>query len=411
MRLNTLKRSAAWRLGAGCAVAATLVASLPAAAEAGAARASMPPAHQTASAASPAVPSAAQMPSGAALAAVEKLRTAVSASPDQYVGLSTQSGDAVTIHVVSGDPYQDTKVAGAARAVTAAGIRVTVAKAAHSLSQLNRIDAAIPQSAPFAALGGGLVRWGPDPASDSVLVGVTRVTPRLLADVRSRYGDTVRVEQASAATAVSGRFTDTPWFYGGDRITVGNGYCTSGFTMTNLYGTHYAITAGHCWATGTEVTTNGQEFGVVDFRRWGSDNYDNELIGGVGYSGRMWIGGVNTSTSIGVSGAANSCTGCQVYFNGSVTGQSLATLVGSPFCGTIYDGGTNSYYTACGLQDAVGSNPICNPGDSGGPVFAYDGAGRVTAVGIITASVNSKNCWYTQLPPILSSWEATITTG
>ena len=344
----------------------------------------------------------------AALAQLQRLRDLTEQHADQYAGLSIHGFDRVTVHL-SGNATAPGLDASAVMADAAnAGLRVSFDHRTYSLARLARIQDAIPVTEPFASLGGNLVRWGVDPDSNTVLVAVTKITPALLAKARSKFGDAVSVVTSPLATAAAGRFSDVPAFYAGDQISAGGGFCSSGFTLTNVNGTRYAITAGHCWSTGTHVSTNGQSFGSVDFRRNGNNNYDNELIGGASYAGRMWIGSVNTSTSYPVRSSANSCTGCRVYFNGSVTGQSLATLSGSPFCGTIDSGG--SAYTACGLQEAVGSSQICAHGDSGGPVFAYDGNGGAIAVGIITAIVTGTDCWYTQLPPILSYWQSTITT-
>jgi secreted trypsin-like serine protease len=123
----------------------------------------------------------------------------------------------------------------------------------------------------------------------------------------------------------------------------------------------------------------------------------------------MWTGGVYDSTYIAVHQAANSCSGCQVYLNGSVTGQVLQTLVGLPYCAARVEG------WVCGQQRTTpGVGPPfpshCQDGDSGGPVFAFDGRGGVTAVGIHSLG-SSAYCTYIQVPPILSRWSATITTS
>jgi hypothetical protein len=342
------------------------------------------------------------------LALVQRLRDLTERAPDQYGGVSTQGADHVTIHLARNGAQPGVAVSEVMTAASRAGLHVSIDRRTYSLAQLTTIQDAIPGTEPFASLGAGLVLWGVDPESNTVRVGVTKVTPELSAKVRATFGGAVSLVEQAPFRATYGRLTDTPWFYGGDRITSGLGACTSAFTITNLYGTQYALTAGHCFGVGATVKTNGQTFGTVKFRRFGNGNYDNELIGGGdGYAGRIWVGPVNTSTSYPVHQAANSCTGCKVYFDGSVTGQALATLVGAPGCGNIEG------QVLCGLQRADGSGTVCQEGDSGGPVFAWDGNGGVTAVGIITAvSTDSTSvCVYTQLPPILAYWQATITTS
>jgi hypothetical protein len=145
--------------------------------------------------------------------------------------------------------------------------------------------------------------------------------------------------------------------------------------------------------------------GTVDFQRYGGGAMDNELIGGSTYLGIIWIGGSN-GTLASVHSAFNSCNGCYVYENGAVTGQSLVQLSGYPYCDNL--GGIQS----CNVQDTYAVSGVgCQDGDSGNPVFAYDGGGGVTAVGIHHAGNGAGYCIYTELPPILSYWRATITTG
>ena len=111
----------------------------------------------------------------------------------------------------------------------------------------------------------------------------------------------------------------------------------------------------------------------------------------------------------------NSCQGCNVYFDGSVTGQALATIdTAGNSTDCINIGGTACHVVRV---HGPGGAAVCTHGDSGGPVFAYDGQGGVTAVGIITAvalnpdeTPNHNVCWYTRIVPILAHCQATITT-
>lgn len=145
--------------------------------------------------------------------------------------------------------------------------------------------------------------------------------------------------------------------------------------------------------------------GTVDFVRYGGGNMDNELIGGGSYAGIIFIGGAGSAgnTMKHVSFAADSCNGCYVYENGTVTGQSRVQLTGYPHCDN--DRGVVS----CNVQNATAvSGPGCQNGDSGNPVFAYATTGGVVAVGIHHSGNSLGGCSYTQLLPILSYWVATI---
>lgn len=156
------------------------------------------------------------------------------------------------------------------------------------------------------------------------------------------------------------------------------------------------------------MTNGGYTMGTVYFRRFGNNNLDNELIGGGSYAGKIWVGGaLGAGTSwLPVHSSANSCNGCYVYEDGAITGQSLVQLSGYPYCDNI--GGA----TSCDVQDAYAVSGVgCQAGDSGNPVFAYDGTGGITAVGIHHSGDGAGYCAYTELPPILSDWVGTITTG
>lgn len=125
----------------------------------------------------------------------------------------------------------------------------------------------------------------------------------------------------------------------------------------------------------------------------------------------MWAHGNltdNGSYSLPVHGSANSCQGCTVIANGSFSGLRTSLLTGPGNRCFTYGGGEN-----CGQQLLTGvPGYVCQQGDSGGPVFAYDGQGGVIAVGIISAvDTTNGNCTYTQVPAILNAWTSTITIG
>jgi len=352
------------------------------------------------------------------LVTLEKMRQVMQGSPDRFAGLSTRGSGDVTIHLLDKDRSAGRDLDAVMTAGSTDGMRIAVDYRKHSLAELTRIQDAIPASKPFGALGDELVRWGVDNDTNSVQVGVTRPTAELRAAAHEAFGDAVTVVPAEPLTLLpprqvdpvstlgTGRRTDTTPFNGGDMIDVrppGGGYCTSGFTLTNLFGTRYAITASHCGPLNQRYETNNRtNFGTVLFSH---PSVDAELVGGVSYRGVIWVGGTDTAaTRAPVHSTRDSCRGCAVYFDGAFTGQALSTLVGDPFCGSV--AGRN----VCDLQ-LTSSAAACQPGDSGGPVFAFDGLGGVIAVGIITAKDQFGRCVYTRIAPILAQWTATITTG
>ena len=160
----------------------------------------------------------------------------------------------------------------------------------------------------------------------------------------------------------------------------------------------------------------------VGFRRFGNGLMDHELLENIpgspiAYStasGHMWEGALNTTSHPPITDARDSCTGCQVYFGGSVTGKSLATLIGGKGgARECLNVSCSSYYDIINVQEAQGSSQICTHGDSGGPVYAFNSTG-ITAVGLITlvsgtgSNENPTVCYYTSVRDILVSWSSAI---
>ncbi|EIV96354.1 hypothetical protein [Frankia sp. QA3] len=189
--------------------------------------------------------------------------------------------------------------------------------------------------------------------------------------------------QAAARLQVRHTGTSDAWhrrddispFYGGGGIQSGGGLCSSGYTVQNSAGTRFITTAGHCFATGAAVRTesNANAYGTVSNRHLPTVNgaaKDVELIGGQSYSGRIFTGGVTSSTSIPVVAAGTAYVGYTDYcFSGRTSGEQCghtATSINAQVC------------TSSGCKSPViaytGGNVGTN-GDSGAPFYAKDASG------------------------------------
>ena len=100
--------------------------------------------------------------------------------------------------------------------------------------------------------------WTPRPARSC-----SSPTPRKRTSRTSRTWTTPADKKEAKKTKVINatiedvwhRRDDIPAFYGGGGIAAGGGICSSGYAAKKSNGTIVSVTAGHCWANGTAVTT------------------------------------------------------------------------------------------------------------------------------------------------------------
>jgi hypothetical protein len=192
-------------------------------------------------------------------------------------------------------------------------------------------------------------------ATTGEIVLVTDAPPSEVADIKDlpdaadkAEADKTKVVKATTEDVWS-RVDDIPPFYGGGGIAAGGGICSSGYAAKKASGAIVAVTAGHCWANGTAVTTESgaNAYGTVSDRRLPTITggaIDVELVGGKSYAGYT-----------------NYC------HSGRTTGQS---------CGHTASSINGQVCTSTGCKSPVivwsGGN-IIQPGDSGGTFYSTDG--------------------------------------
>jgi hypothetical protein len=187
--------------------------------------------------------------------------------------------------------------------------------------------------------------------------------------------DKAKVKKDTKTEDVWHRRDDIPAFWGGGGIAAGGGICSAGYAARTSGGAIVSVTAGHCWANGTAVTTEsgGQSYGTVSNRRLPTSTghaMDVELVGGRSYAGRIFTGGITSTTSIPVVAAGSALAGYGNYcHSGRTTGQS---------CGHTATSTSGQVCTQTGCKSPVivftGGNMI-QPGDSGGTFYAADASG------------------------------------
>jgi hypothetical protein len=242
-----------------------------------------------------------------------------------------------------------------------------------------------------------LSEWYPDPLTDKIVIGFTKVTAGERASVSAQFGSTARVIAAPVGYSAVGKPTsattsprtirpnsrtaDTyPW-YGGDDITGPDGRCTSGFDWSG----DSMTTAGHC-GSGL-YTNNGAEVGRTFTIQWGDSRIDMQRMNGSTYIPYIWAGsGGNTPEP--VSGSGGVALGGMYCTGGAVTLQNCTAKVDAiDVCATIISPG-NAWTYVCYLDHAISTNDsaIVQGGDSGGPVYTSNSAAAPYGVGTICAS-------------------------
>lgn len=155
--------------------------------------------------------------------------------------------------------------------------------------------------------------------------------------------------------------------------------CTSGFSVWNSNNKPRILTAGHCYAIGSRVNSpEGTTFGIVKDRSGYTEmGIDAELVGqsGVSMAPKIYIGGINSTSSLPVVGPAQDpLRGYPYCFSGATSGDD---------CGHV-----DTYFPDV-MVFAPGAGPC--PGDSGAPVYMQQ-PGQVRPRAIIEGGGETTNC-------------------
>src|SRR3954464_3907748 len=195
----------------------------------------------------------------------------------------------------------------------------------------------------------------------------------------------IDLQESKAVEDLFHRRDDIPSFWGGAAITSGGGTCSAGFSVRKPSGARFMTTAAHCWSVGSTVRTpTGTFVGTVAQRgTLGSiffwDNRDMELIGGSSYAGRVYTGGVTSSSSRGIVGAGDPVSGFTGYCSsGQTSGEQCGQHVNST--SAIVCTGTGCKWP---VVEYVGGP--ARPGDSGGSFYLPSGSTQAFARATVIA--------------------------
>jgi hypothetical protein len=341
--------------------------------------------------------------------------------PDVYGGVSTNSAGLDQVYVVTSGVAAD--VSGFETAV--AGIAATdgtpsyhVDSVSHSYSSLLSLTGTIADdSSDLESNGIQLEQWGPNAVSNTVQIFVLDYSAGVVQTLQSDYGAawiTVSSSPSSDPATRADRTSDSAPFLGGDAIwfndkTLKKLQCTSGFYYTgNNTGNEYLLIAGHCADVGDIVYTNysdPQDVGNTTAQHFTNGGFDISTVYSDGLSA-VWANG---STIHSIKGARDATTSDTLSLDGAATGEVTdVPVIATDQCVKFDDG-----ITTCMLDVAYdGGYPICQGGDSGGPVYQRRATGGgVIAMGIIIGVDGSGDCFFQEIEPTLTLVNGTILTG
>ena len=241
-------------------------------------------------------------------------------------------------------------------------------------------------------------------APASVMAGLTRLSDP---DQRSEVAK-AQLRRTTISDAWHRR-DDVPSFWGGAGIKNG-GTCSAGYAVKNAAGTRFSVTAGHCFANGANalVESGLRSYGTVSGRRLPTVTghpMDMELLGGQSYAGRVYTGGVVSTTSRPVVAAGAASAGYTNYcHSGRTTGEN---------CGHTATSTNAQVCTSTGCKSPViafTGGTMIQPGDSGGAFYALDGSGGAWIRGNVIAT-NGTTGWAQPFTTVASQYGVSIVTG
>jgi hypothetical protein len=252
-----------------------------------------------------------------------------------------------------------------------------------------------------------------DPATGALVVD-TNAPASVVASLTSlgtskaASGVAVHVNRETTKDAYSRR-DDVPAFYGGGGLYASGFLCSTGYAVQSSTGARWMVTAGHCFANGTTVSTESgaRTEGVVTARSLaslGNGPIDVEFLAGQSYAGRIFTGGVTSSSSIPVVGAGDAYVGYTDYcHSGRTTGEQ---------CGHTATSTTAQVCTETGCKSPViayTGGVVQQGGDSGGTFYAKDSRGAWIRGHVIAG--NSTTGYVEPYTQITARWAVTASTS
>jgi hypothetical protein len=363
-------------------------------------------------------PSAAAAPGldGATVSSAQlaEVGAVVAARPDEFAGASVDpaTGD-LTVRVVQGRDSSAkaalrSRLAVKAKGATGTARTLRLLPAGHSMRELTAVRDRVATEAGWAAKAKPVLsEWYVNVATNTVDVGVTKVTPELTALAQQRFGSLVRLHQADRPTLHTRQVDSVPW-YGGIRINMSSGgFCTTGFPVLRTGSTQRGLlTAGHCGPVGTTVRNNGVVVGSFATSSAGQE-LDAALITGSSYGSFVFGGTAAAGTARRVSAELHPFNGESLCLSGSVTGENCSGRIDAQDICVVFAG--NNPRCHLGRITSTNNTVLSQGGDSGGPAYQLKSDGSVWAYGLIIGGGGTTSYTNGTSRAVPSGWRLILT--
>jgi hypothetical protein len=246
------------------------------------------------------------------------------------------------------------------------------------------ITLAAPSTSDLSELDSAIVSAG---TSDATVSNYLTLAQEFLSKT---FANSVYVEPTFSPEMgpAASRSNDSSHWTGGDPITGPNG-CTSGFGVTgNASGNTFVLTAGHCgngsWYTSAGTFIGNTSPGGLHYLDSAGNDYQTILTASA--RGRVWYSNTAYHPIIGYVIPA---VGAAITYDGANTGEVPGSTVTA-------NNATVDLYTDSGVYigyishqvEAGNTVPVCQHGDSGGPMYQrISGSSSVYAVAIIDSCI------------------------
>lgn len=322
--------------------------------------------------------------------------------PSGYGGIWLSDGT-IRIAFKTADAARDREIA----ELVATPERLRFERVARSEDELLAIkEQVIAAKSELASEGVTITGAGLDTSTNRVVIGVTDATPSTEAAVHKRFEpNSVVVSEIPFAVASSRDDYGPPWAGGMTLTGTCSGSsdcalanCSANFQTKQVINNlvfYFLLTAGHCFANGTAVL-NGIGVPVGDVNGSWFYNYTDADVE------KIRIAPVAADTRIITKyPATRVVTGSRGSQTVGETGICKSGITTDETCGWGNAYVHHDFYVcldaSCSVQIymrdhvvAQRSSPGLNFGDSGGPVYRYDGTGGVTGYGIVSAQSSDR---------------------